>query len=89
MEWHDGGLVRDEAEALLRDGCRWRVSYCWGAHLPDETGVGMTDFPRGVLSRIPTPAAARRIARGRDRRTWFTAHVLEDEDGPVLLLAEP
>ena len=83
------GLLRPTVEELLRQGIRWRVSYCWGAHSPDDLGSGLADLPAGVLERVPNQSAARKLARGHTSKTYFFARLAEDEAGPLLLLAEP
>lgn len=82
------GLLRPRVEEPLRGGMRWRISYCWGAHRPDDSGTGLAALPAGVLNHVPTQAAARRLARGRSSQTYFFARLVEEEDGPLLLLAE-
>lgn len=85
---HDSGepLNRGQVEALMRDGVRWRVSYCSGAHTPDEIGAG-APLPSGVLSRVRTAA---RLRKGTDgSRTYFDARLVTDGLGQLLLLSEP
>ena len=83
------GLPRPRVEGLLREGVRWRVTYCWGAHRPDDSESGLGSLPQAGRERVPNQSAARKIARGRASKTYFFAQVIEDEDGPLLLLNEP
>ena len=80
-----GALSRNEVEAILDEGTRWRVTYCPGARTADETGAG-APLPRGVLERVPTPAALRK--KKPTSRFRFYANLTTDATGNLLLLQE-
>ena len=84
-DWATGSLSRDEVEAILDEGTRWRVIYCPGARMADETGAG-APLPRGVLERVPTPAALRK--KKLTSRFRFYANLTTDAAGDLLLLRE-
>jgi hypothetical protein len=82
---HDA-LSRDEVAARLDEGCAWRIAWCSGARVPNDTGVGRP-LPDGVLERIPSPAKLRRglLPSGRN---WMLVVEREEDGRPVLLFDE-
>jgi hypothetical protein len=86
----DLGLLRERVDALLAEGVRWRASYRWGAFRREDVGRGLVDLPLRVLTHLPTEQTARRLAQGRlPHKALVRASLVEDEDGPLLLLVEP
>ena len=85
--WRDGYLTRDEVVRLLESGSRWSVTYCVGSSLPPSSGRGPT-LPAGVLERVPTQAAKRKLQRGNADKTYFRAEVRQDGPENVLALVE-
>jgi len=81
-------LLRSEAEALLTQDCRWTVQYCGEDGPPRCAGTGFSGFPAGVLSHVPTPAAARKLARGHRSKTYFYVRLDGDQGGPLLRFEE-
>jgi hypothetical protein len=84
-----GELSPDQVEDLVRRGCRWVVTYCWGTEPEPEPTTGRgAPLPLGVLNHIPTPAALAKMRGGQGPRTYFHAELGEDAAGSVLYLAE-
>ena len=68
----DQPLTRQDVERAVRDGARWVVTFCSGAHHEPTTGQ-CAPLPPGVLERVPSAAALRKIARGQSSKTYFHA----------------
>ena len=85
--WRDGYLTRDEVVRLLESDSRWSVTYCVGSSLPPSSGRGPT-LPAGVLERVPTQAAKRKLQRGNAGNTYFRAELRQDGSENVLTLVE-
>lgn len=84
----DGLLVREQVEALLVSGIRWRVAFC-GMREEIEEGSGLASFPPVILGDVPTPAAIRKLRRGGNSRpTYAFARLVEDERGRLLDVEE-
>jgi hypothetical protein len=71
----DLGVPREEAEALLVAGGRWKVTYCLGGGSPERWGAGLAALPREVLDGMANEIERRRVARGKNNKTYFYAHV--------------
>jgi hypothetical protein len=80
-------LSREDVERFLNEGGRWVVTYCWGADRDPATGRG-APLPPGVVERVPTAAALRKLARGRRRKTYFHAEFAKQGDEVLVALTE-
>jgi hypothetical protein len=80
-------LTRQDVERAVRDGGRWVVTYCAGAHQEPTTGRG-APLPPGVLERVPSAAALRKITRGQSRKTYLHAVLARHGDEFVVELTE-
>ena len=80
-------LTRQDVERAVRDGARWIVTYCSGAHHEPRTGRG-APLPPGVLGRVPSAAALRKVARGQSSKTYFHAALTSHGDEFVVELTE-
>jgi len=85
--WRDTYLTRDEVVRLLVAGSRWSVTYCDRSRLPPSSGRGPT-LPVGVLERVPTQAAKRKLQRGKTDKTYSRAEVRHDASETVVQLLE-
>jgi hypothetical protein len=85
--WQESFLTREEVAQQLEAGTRWVVTYCEGGKLRPVAGAGPT-LPVGVLERVPTEAAKRKLQRGKGRKTFFRVEVRRDESGELLDFVE-
>jgi len=85
--WREGYLTRAEVVRLLQSGYRWTVTYCDVSNLSPSSGRGPT-LPAGVLERVPTQAAKRKLQRGNGGKTYFRAEVRQAGSQTVLELVE-
>ena len=85
--WREGYLTREEVVRLLESGCRWSIMYCVGSNLSPVSGRAGT-LPAGVLERVPTQAAKRKLQRGNGGKTYFRAEVRQAGSETVLELVE-
>lgn len=87
MHWRESYLLRADVERRLAEGCAGRVTYCLGGVQSSAEGSGPT-LPRGVLERVPTPAAKRKIERGTAIKTYFFVELRSDSDAVRLEFTE-
>jgi hypothetical protein len=85
--WRETYLTRDEVVRLLDAGFHWSVMYCDGSSLPPTSGHGPS-LPAGVLERVPSEAAKRKLQRGRADKTYFRAELRHEDVGAFVRLVE-
>jgi len=86
--WPVGAITREAVSEALAVGLPWRVEWCAGARVGDETGIGFP-LPEGVLERVPNIPKKRKFEKGiLDSKTWVFAFLVEDASGRRIDLHE-